>query len=100
MLGNEIKHHRQRLGLSSKTLARLVGVAPDTVDGWESGELQVPRCVRLRVVLGAPGNKAPGDAEFAGWLTRVGRPVGATPARGTIRYNGRAGGVALSPTIS
>ena len=35
MLGNEIKHHRQRLGLSCKKLARLVGVAPDTVDGWE-----------------------------------------------------------------
>ncbi len=51
MLGNEIKHHRQRLGLSSKTLARLVGVAPDTVDGWESGELKVPRSVRLRVAL-------------------------------------------------
>ena len=52
MLGSEIRHYRQRLGLSSKTLARLVGVAPDTVDRWESGELQVPRCVRLRVVLG------------------------------------------------
>jgi DNA-binding XRE family transcriptional regulator len=51
MLGNEIRHYRQRLGLSNKTLARLVGVAPDTVDGWESGELQVPRSVRLRVVL-------------------------------------------------
>ena len=51
MLGNEIKHHRGRLGLSSKKLARLVGVAPDTVDGWESGELKVPRSVRLRVAL-------------------------------------------------
>ena len=51
MLGNEIKQHRQRLGLSSKKLARLVGVAPDTVDGWESGELKVPRSVRLRVAL-------------------------------------------------
>ena len=51
MLGNEIKHHRQRLGLSSEKLARLVGVAPDTVDGWESGELKVPRSVRLRVAL-------------------------------------------------
>ncbi len=51
MLGDEIKRHRQRLGLSSKTLARLVGVAPDTVDGWESGELKVPRSVRLRVAL-------------------------------------------------
>ena len=43
MLGNEIKHHRQRMGLSTKELARLVGVAPVTVDGWESGELKVPR---------------------------------------------------------
>ena len=51
MLGNEIKHHRQMLGLSTQNLARLVGVAPDTVDRWESGELSVSRSVRMRVVL-------------------------------------------------
>ena len=51
MLGSEIKHHRQRLGLTTKDLARLADVAPDTVDRWESGELSVPRSVRLRVVL-------------------------------------------------
>jgi DNA-binding XRE family transcriptional regulator len=78
MLGNDIRHYRQRLGLSSKTLARLVGVAPDTVDSWESGELQVPRSVRLRVVLerleirhremlSSPG----GLCEWALWLEQL-----------------------------
>ena len=46
-----LKHHRQRLGLNTKEFARLVGVAPVTVAGWESGELKVPRSVRLRVAL-------------------------------------------------
>jgi transcriptional regulator with XRE-family HTH domain len=52
VLGAEIKHYRRRLGLSSKELARLVGVNADTVELWESGELRVPRSVRLRVLLG------------------------------------------------
>jgi hypothetical protein len=33
-------------------LAKIVGVDADTVKCWESGELRVPRSVRLRVLLG------------------------------------------------
>jgi transcriptional regulator with XRE-family HTH domain len=99
MLGNEIKQHRQRLGLSTKELARLVGVAPVTVDGWESSDLKVPRSVRLRVALERLEIRHR-EAEFAGWPTLVGVLAGAIPARETIRYYGRAGGIALSPTIS
>ena len=77
MLGDEIKHQRLRLGLSSGDLARLVGVDASTVEGWECGLLRVPRSVRLRLLLGrleirhreklcSPG----GLAEWKSWLER------------------------------
>jgi hypothetical protein len=50
MLGNEIKHHRQRLGLSCKKLARLSVWLPTQ---WMVGNLASLRCrsVQLRVAL-------------------------------------------------
>jgi transcriptional regulator with XRE-family HTH domain len=75
VLGAEIKQHRRRLGLSSKELAGLVGVDADTVERWESGELRVPRSVRLRVLLGRLETKQremqsspDGLREWTGWL--------------------------------
>jgi len=75
VLGAEIKQHRWRLGLSSKELARLVGADADTVERWESGELRVPRSVRLRVLLGRLEirhremlSSPDGLREWKGWL--------------------------------
>lgn len=52
MIGEELKERRQRLGLAPQDLARLLGVKDDTVTGWESGRVRIPRSVRLRVFLG------------------------------------------------
>jgi transcriptional regulator with XRE-family HTH domain len=75
VLGAEIKQHRRRLGLSSKELAGLVGVDADTVERWESGELRVPRSVRLRLLLGRLElrhremlSSPDGLREWNGWL--------------------------------
>jgi transcriptional regulator with XRE-family HTH domain len=75
VLGAEIKQHRRRLGLSSMELAGLVGVDADTVKRWESGELRVPRSVRLRVLLGRLEirhreilSSPDGLREWKGWL--------------------------------
>jgi transcriptional regulator with XRE-family HTH domain len=53
MRGAELKFHRLRMGLSTDDLARLLSVAVDTVDGWESGILSIQPSVRLKVLFGS-----------------------------------------------
>lgn len=36
-LAEEIKRHRQRLGLSQKKLAKLLGTDPSNIAAWETG---------------------------------------------------------------
>jgi transcriptional regulator with XRE-family HTH domain len=52
LIADELKERRQRLGLTPQDLAHLLGVADDTIDGWESGRVRIPRSVRLRALLG------------------------------------------------
>ena len=53
MSGEELKERRQRLGLTQQDLARLLGVAEDTIERWESDKSRIPsRSVRMRVMLG------------------------------------------------
>ena len=51
MTGEDLKRRRQRLALTQEDLANLLGVADETIDSWEAGSLEIPRSVRLRVLL-------------------------------------------------
>lgn len=49
----ELKLARQKSALSHKSLARMVGVSPKTVEGWEAGHLpQTPHFWRVVMVFG------------------------------------------------
>ena len=49
--GVDLKKRRQRLALTQENLANVLGVAADTIGGWEEGSVKIPRSVRLRVLL-------------------------------------------------
>ena len=49
--GADLKRRRQRLALTQENLANALGVAADTIGGWEEGSVKIPRSVRLRVLL-------------------------------------------------
>jgi len=52
MRGTDLRRRRETLGLTQLSLARRLGVAPNTVARWERGELRIPsQTFRLLVVL-------------------------------------------------
>jgi transcriptional regulator with XRE-family HTH domain len=51
MCGDELKFQRQRIGLTPQDLARFAGVSISTVERWESDGSNIPRALRLRVLL-------------------------------------------------
>ena len=60
--GNNIRIHRERLGLSRETLARRVGVSPPTVWRWETGKSAptIPHMYALAAVFDVdPGELFP-----------------------------------------
>jgi transcriptional regulator with XRE-family HTH domain len=47
MTNTELKKRRERLGLTQTELADLLGVASNTVSGYETGRLEVPKFMDL-----------------------------------------------------
>lgn len=43
----ELKHRRERLGLTQKELAELLGITPNTIARYESGLLKIPKYMDL-----------------------------------------------------
>lgn len=43
----ELKRRRERLGLTQKELAQILGIAPNTVTRYESGVLKIPKYMDL-----------------------------------------------------
>lgn len=52
-VGETIRHHRQRVGLTQEELARRAGIAPTSIVRLESGEVRAPRLSTLHKLAGA-----------------------------------------------
>jgi len=95
LIGEELQARRKRLGLMPQDLARLLGVAEETITAWESGQERIPRSVRLRVLLGNLQQKH-------GEILRTGEGFGAWEkwldqclAIGSVEPERRSGGAKL-----
>ena len=52
-VGETIRHHRQRQGMTQEELARRAGLAPTSIVRLESGEVRAPRLSTLESLAGA-----------------------------------------------
>ncbi len=52
-VGETIRHHRQRVGITQEELARRAGIAPTSVVRLEGGEVRAPRLSTLHKLAGA-----------------------------------------------
>jgi putative zinc finger/helix-turn-helix YgiT family protein len=86
----EFRFLRQFLGLSSKDLAKTLGVAAETLSRWENANRDIPpvvdRVVRLLVL-----NTAPRTDYSADMLAKI-RPTAPKHARMALRLRGDAWG--------
>ena len=73
----ELKQARKALGLTQESLARRVGVAPNTVARWERGELAMPvQASRLIGVLEGIADAEAGMRPTDEALSRLGEAMG------------------------
>ncbi len=82
-VGETIRHHRQRVGMTQEELARQAGIAPTSIVRLESGEVRAPRLSTLHKLAGAlqipvaelvqyvSDIKAPAHVEASGPFTAV-----------------------------
>ena len=82
-VGEAIRYHRGRLGLTQEELAERAGVSPTTVVNLENGEIRRPRITTLQNLADALGADV---QEFQRW---VARPMAERPETLEARAAGR-----------
>ena len=49
LFGEKLRNHRKKLGMTQEEVAEKVGVSPQAVSKWESGDC-LPDCFNLKVI--------------------------------------------------